>query len=217
MLHAVPFVKGVSTGRRSGYKDAVVTGLSRIISGSGNLFKCRKGIELSALFKRNVLFGTRAITDPWAAKFLATFCLFYLQEMDRCTAQSPQKRPENIKSCLIIDDAAKYIGIREGTGPTTGLSSLAAILLTIRQSGRGFVAVSQIPSLVDPSVLALLQTVVQCGPLVHEGDTRIVAKMMGLDERQRLALTRLRPREAVAVSAGAAWPYPVRGYVPEVV
>jgi hypothetical protein len=55
-------------------QEAVVTGLSRILSGSGNLFKCRKGIHLSELFKRNVILGTRSITDDFAARFWPYSC-----------------------------------------------------------------------------------------------------------------------------------------------
>ena len=52
LYSAVPFASGVSSGRRSGYKDGLMTGLLRILSGSGQLFKCRRGIDLAGLLER---------------------------------------------------------------------------------------------------------------------------------------------------------------------
>lgn len=211
-FHAVPFVEGVSSGRRSGYKDAVVTGLSRILSGSGELFKCRKGIDLCSLLKRNVILGTRSITDSFAARFLAVFLVWYLHEFDRYAPPIDDPR-----SFLIIDDAARYIGLKEGFDSGRGLSSLAAALTTLRSSGRCFCPVTQLPHLVDPAVLSLLQTVVQVSGLNYAEDTQIMAKMLGLkNEEQRLALSHLRKREVIARCACSAWPFAVHSYVPDV-
>lgn len=211
LYHAVPFVQGVSSGRRSGYKDAVTTGLSRILSGSGNLFKCRKGIDLSSLFNRNVILGTRSITDEFAARFLALYLLWYLHESERFSPPS-----DNPKSALIIDDASRYIGPRTGFDATRSLSSLGAVLATLRSTGRAFVAVSQVPHMIDPSILALCHTILVVGGLQHSDDTRLLARMMSLDESQRAAVTRLGQREAIAVSAGSAWPGVIHGFVPTV-
>ncbi|MDI6449140.1 hypothetical protein [Anaerobaca lacustris] len=207
---AIPLVRGASSWRRGGYRDAVLTGLSRILSGGGNLFKCRRGIDLNRLFGRNVVFGTRSVTDDFATRFLALYLLWYLQEAERHAA--PTQQP---KSVLIIDDASRYIGAREGS---TGraLSSIGSILTTMRSSGRCFVAVSQIPHLIDPGVCALMHTVVDIGGLHHAADTQLLARMMGLTEPQRQALTSLGQREAVGLCGGSAWPRAVHGRVPEV-
>lgn len=210
LYDALPFVKDVSSYRRSGYRDAVRTGLSRLLSGSGHLFRCRKGIDLNALFTRNVVFGTRSITDDFATQSLAFYILWWLHEGER--SSPPSNRP---KSVLIIDDGSRYVGVRDAMG-RRGLSSLGSVLTTLRSSGRCFVAVSQVPHLIDPGVCALMQTVIQIGGLHHAADTQLVAKMMGLNETQRQALTSLTQREAVALCGGSAWPHAVHGRVPEV-
>ena len=210
LYDAIPLVKGASSWRRAGYKDAVVTGLSRILSGSGNLFKCRKGIGLPRLFGRNVVLGTRSVTDDFATRSLAFYLLWYLQESERHAA--PTQQP---KSVLIIDDASRYIGAREGaTG--RALSSIGSILTTMRSSGRCFAAVSQVPHLIDPGVCALMHTIVNVGGLHHAADTQLLARMMGLAEPQRQALTSLGQREALGLCGGSAWSQPLHGRVPEV-
>jgi len=211
LFNAVPFVPGVSSGRRSGYKDAVITGLSRILSGSGQLFKCRRGIDLAGLLERkqNVIFGTRSITDRFSASFLVTYLVWFLHEFDRYAPPS-----DDPKSCLIIDDASRYIATKEGFDKDRSLSSLAAALMTLRSSGRCFCAVSQAPHLIDPGVLSQLHTVVAIGGLHYKDDTQLLAKMMGLDEQQRLAISHLKQRECVAMCASAPWSYPVHSYVP---
>lgn len=210
LYDAIPLVKGASSWRRAGDKDAVLTGLSRILSGSGNLFKCRKGIGLPRLFGRNVVFGTRSVTDDFATRSLAFYLLWYLQESERHAA--PTQQP---KSVLIIDDASHYIGAREGaTG--RALSSISSILTTMRSSGRCFAAVSQVPHLIDPGVCALMHTIVNVGGLHHAADTQLLARMMGLAEPQRQALTSLGQREALGLCGGSAWSQPLHGRVPEV-
>lgn len=210
LYHAVPLVKGASSYRRAGYKDAVRTGLSRILTGSGNLFKCRRGIKLDKLFGRNVVFGTRSIADDFATQFLAFYVLWRLQESER--SSPPTDQP---KSVLIIDDASRYISTRNSVA-RRGLSSLGSVLTTLRSSGRCFVPVSQVPHLIDPSVCALLHTIVNIGGLHHTADTQLLAKMMGLSEPQRLALMSLPQREAVALCGGSAWPHPIHAQVPDV-
>jgi len=210
-LHdAIPLVKGASSWRRAGYKDAVLTGLSRILSGSGSLFKCRKGIDLPRLFGRSVVFGTRSVTDDFSARSLAFYLLWFLQESERYAA--PTQQP---KSVLIIDDASRYIGAREGASGKA-LSSIGSILTTMRSSGRCFVAVSQVPHLIDPGVCALMHTIVNVGGLHHAADTQLLARMMSLTEPQRQALTSLGQREAIGLCGGSAWPRAVHGHVPEV-
>jgi hypothetical protein len=207
---ALPLVKGASSWRRGGYKDAALTGLSRILSGSGNLFRCRNGIDLERLFHRNVVLGTRSITDALAAQFLAVHILYWLHESER--SAQPTDQP---KSVLIIDDASRYLAARDTAGRGS-LSSLGSILTTLRSSGRCFVAVAQVPHLIDPSVCALLHTIINIGGLHHTADTQLLARMMGMTEPQRVALTTLGRREAVGLCGGSAWPKVVHGFVPDV-
>jgi hypothetical protein len=212
LYNAIPLVPDISSGRRSGYKEAVTTALGRVLSGSSTLFKCRKGIDLAELIRNhNVVLGTRSITDDFAARFLALFMLWYLHELDRFSAPG-----DDPKSALIIDDAHRYVGARSGFGADRTLSSLGSILTTLRSSGRCFVAVGQVPHMVDSGVLALMQTVVQVGALHHTSDTQLIARMMGLNEAQRLALSRLKQQEAIALCADAAWGAPVHCYVENV-
>jgi len=210
LCDALPLVKGASSWRRGGYKDAALTGLSRILSGSGNLFRCRKGIDLHGLFQRNVVFGTRSITDDFSTQFLAVHILWWLHESER--SAQPTDQP---KSVLIIDDASRYLAARDTAGRRS-LSSLGSILTTLRSSGRCFVAVAQVPHLIDPSACALLHTIVNIGGLHHTADTQLLARMMGLTEPQRVALTTLGRREAVGLCGGSAWPKAVHGFVPDV-
>jgi hypothetical protein len=210
LYRAVPLVEGASSWRRAGYRDAVLTGLSRILAGSGNLFKCRKGMDLDRLFERNVVFGARSITDDFATQFLAFYLLWRLHESGRYLP--PTDRP---KSVLIVDDSSRFIGARD-SGNHRGLSSLGSVLTTLRSSGHCFVAVTQVPHLIDPGVCALMHTIVNIGGLHHAADTQLLAKMMGLSEPQRLALMSLGRREAVALCGGSAWPHPVHGVVAEV-
>ena len=207
---ALYHVKGASNWRRGGYKDAALTGLSRILSGGANLFRCRKGVDLRRLFQRNVVFGTRSITDNFSAQYLAVYLLWWLHESER--SATPTDRP---KSVLIIDDASRYLAARDTAG-RRGLSSLGSILSTLRSSGRCFVAVSQVPHLIDPSVCALLHTIVNIGGLHHTADTQLLARMMSLTEPQLVALTTLGRREAVGLCGGSAWPKVVHGFVPDV-
>jgi hypothetical protein len=48
--------------------------------------------------------------------------------------------------------------------------------------------VTQIRHLIDPGVFSLMHTIVNIGGLHHSADTSLLAKTMGLNERQRLAL-----------------------------
>ena len=61
-----------------------------------------------------------------------------------------------------------------------------------------------------------MQTVIQIGGLHHASDTQLIARMMGLNEAQRQALTSLPQQEAVALCGGSAWPHAVHGRVPDV-
>jgi len=125
LYNAAHFVSNASRGRRAGYKDALATGLSRILAGSGNLFKCRKGIDLATLFNSNVILGCRSITDDFAAKFLGLYLLYYLYESERYSLPS-----DKLKRVLIFDDAARFLARSQGFDSATKTSSFTNIFFT---------------------------------------------------------------------------------------
>lgn len=211
LYQAIPFVSGVSSGRRAGYRDALSTGLSRILSGSGDLFRCRKGIDLATLFNHNVILGCRSLTDDFAVKFLAFYLLYYLYESERFSPPS-----DKLKRVLIIDDATRFLAARAGFEAASVTSSFTHIFSHLRSSGNGVISATQVPHLADPGVLALSHTVVCVGGLHHSEDTKLLSQMMSLDERQRLAVTQIARREAIGICAGSAWPKAVHGYTVEV-
>ena len=206
VYRAVPFVKDTSNGRRMGYREAVSTSIGRILSGSGNLFKCRKGIDLATLFDHNVILGCRSITDDFAAKFLALYLLYWLYESDRFSPSC-----DRFKRALIFDDASRYLSIRGGFDAAGATSPFTNIFSHLRSSGNGVIAVTQIPHLADPGVLALSHTILCVGGLHYGKDTRLLAEMMGLDNTQRAGLSKLASREVVGFSAGADFRHIVHG------
>jgi hypothetical protein len=208
---AIPMLKGVSAGRRAGYRDAVATGLNRILSGSGDLFKCRKGVDLSTLFNHNVILGCRSITDEFAARFLAFYLLFYLYESERYSPLS-----DKLKRVLIFDDATRFLAARSRFEGHDGPSSLTHIYSVLRSSGNGVVAVSQIPHMLDPGILALSHTIACVGALHHVDDLKALGGMMALTEQQRMGITRLASRECIGMCAGSAWSGIVHGITPDV-
>lgn len=211
IYQAVPFVKDVSKGRRLGYREAVSTSLGCLLTGSGNLFKCRKGIDLRFLFNHNVILGCRSITDHFAAKFLAVFLLYWLYESERFSPPC-----DSLKSTLILDDATNYLSVGAGFDTTSHTSILTEIYSRMRSSGRGAIVTSQIPHLADPGIVALSHTVINIGGLHYSKDTRLLADTMGLNEQQRQEISRLGQREAIGVSGGTAYPGIVRGRICEV-
>ncbi|MFA6186346.1 MAG: hypothetical protein WC770_03920 [Phycisphaerae bacterium] len=211
IYQAVPFVKDVSKGRRLGYREAVSTSLGRLLTGSGNLFKCRKGIDLRVLFNHNVILGCRSITDHFAAKFLAVFLLYWLYESERFSPPC-----DGLKSTLILDDATNYLSVGAGFDTTSHTSILTEIYSRMRSSGRGVIVTSQIPHLADPGIVALSHTVINIGGLHYSKDTRLLADTMGLNEQQHQEISRLGQREAIGISGGTAYPGIVRGRICEV-
>lgn len=201
LYQAISSVKDTSRGRRSGYREAVSTSLGRILTGSGNLFKCRKGINLATLFNHNVILGCRSITDDFAAKFLALFFLFWLYESKRFSL--PLDRLERL---LIFDDATRYLANRGGFDGAATTSPFVTIFSHLRSSGCGVISTTQIPHLADPGVLALSHTVINVGGLHFGKDKNLLAEMMGLDDQQRQGLGKMAKREAVGFCAGSAFP-----------
>jgi hypothetical protein len=211
IYQAVPFVTEASHGRRLGYREAVSTGLSRILTGSGNLFRCRKGADLSTLFKHNVILGCRSITDEFAAKFLALFLLYWLYESERFSPPT-----DKIKRALILDDATLFLQAKPGFDAASKTSSFTNIFSRLRSSGNAVVATTQIPHLADAGILALSHTVLCIGGLHYGEDTKLLAQMMSLNEQQRVGITHLGKREAIGICAGSAYPGVVHGYTVDV-
>jgi len=212
IYQAVPFASDVSRGRRLGYREAVSTGLSRILTGSGDLFRCRKGIDLgSILFKHNVILGCRTITDEFAAKFLALYLLFWLYESERFSPPS-----DTIKRALILDDATLFLQAKAGFDAASKTSSFTHIFSRLRSSGNAVIAMTQIPHLADTGILALSHTVLCIGGLHYGEDTKLLANMMSLSEEQRIGITRLANREAIGICAGSAYPGVVHGYTVDI-
>lgn len=209
---AVPFVSDVSRGRRLGYREAVSTGLSRILTGSGDLFRCRKGIDLATiLFKHNVILGCRTISDEFAAKFLALYLLFWLYESERFSPPS-----NTTKRALIFDDATLFLQAKSGFDAASKTSSFTHIFSRLRSSGNAVICTTQIPHLADPGIIALSHSVLSIGGLHYGEDTKLLAQMMNLDERQRGGITRLGKREAIGICAHSAYPGVVHGYTVDV-
>lgn len=212
IYQAVPFVSDVSTGRRLGYREAVSTGVSRILTGSGGqLFSCRRGASLSTLFQHNVILGCRSITDEFAAKFLALFLLYWLYESERFSPPT-----DRLKRAFILDDATLFLQAKPGFDVASKTSSFTHIFSRLRSSGNAVIAATQIPHLADTGILALSHTVLCIGGLHYGEDTKLLAQMMSLDERQRAGITRLGKREAIGVCAHSAYPGVVHGYTVEI-
>ena len=211
IYQAIPFANDTSKGRRQGYREAASTGMGRILTGSGNLFKCRKGIDLATLFDHNVIVGCRSITDDFAAKFFAFFLLYWLYESERFSPPS-----DSLKRVLIFDDATRYLSIRGGFDAASTTSPFTNIFSRLRSSGNGVISTTQIPHLADPGVLALSHTVVCVGGLHYGKDTRLLAEIMGLNEEQRSGLSKLNQRESIGFCAGSSFAGVVHGYTCDV-
>jgi len=209
---AVPFLTDVSRGRRAGYRDAVSTGLNRILAGTGNLFRCRKGIDLPAVFNQNTILGCRSITDEFAAKFLAFYLLFWLYEAKRFAPPT-----NHLERAIIMDDATLYLQKRTGFDAAGSTSSIAHVLARLRSSGNSLIATTQVPHLADPGILSLSHLAICLGGLHYGEDTKLLAQMMNLTEEQRRAIPYLARREAIGICAGSpAWPRVVHGYTVDV-
>lgn len=211
LYDAIPFVRNTSSGRRSGYKDGLMTGLSRILSGSGNLFSCRKGIDLATLFNSNVILGCRSIVDDFAVKFLGLFLLYWLYESGRYSLPS-----NKLKRVLVFDDASRFLANSTGFDFSTKTSNFTNIFSCLRSSKNGFITTTQVPHLADPGIVALSHTAICVGALHYEKDTKVITQMMGLNKDQRMAINHLAKRETIGLSAGTAWPKVVHGHTVDV-
>lgn len=208
---AIPFVTDISRGRRAGYRDAVTTGLSRILTGSGNLFRCREGIDLPNVVNQNLILGSRSMTDEFAAKFLALYLLYWLYEAERFSLPA-----DRLKRVLVLDDATLYLEKRVGFDAASSTSNFTHIFARLRSAGTGVIATTQIPHLADPGILALSHTIVCVGGLHYGEDTKLLAQMLSLTEEQRMAIPHLAKREVIGLCAGSAWPKVVHGHTVDV-
>jgi len=211
LYQGVPFIQGASSGRRYGYREAISTGLSRIITGSGDLFRCRKGTDLSALLNKRVIVGCRSLTDDFAIKFLAFYLIYYLYECERFSPPT-----DKLKRALILDDATRFFAARAGFDTAGTSSSFTHIFAHLRSSGNGIISVTQVPHLVDKGILALSHTICCVGAIHHADDTKLIAQMMNLNEKQRAAITQLCPRETIGICAASQWRKVVHGYTVDV-
>ena len=211
IYQALPLVSEVSKGRRYGYREAVSTGLSRILTGSGELFKCRKGVDLSILLNQNNVLGCADLTDEFATRWLPVYLLEWVSFESRNRA--PTDAPKRV---FIFDDASRYLAARGAFERQGSTSSLTHLLAKLRSTGNCTLFTTQIPHMSDAGVLALSHTVVCVGGLQYGPDTKILAEMMGLSPEQRIALSRLRKRQAVGICGSCQWTRPVHGYTVDV-
>lgn len=208
---AIPLVKGTAGGRRAGYRDAAATALSRVLGHRG-LFRCRAGLPLPWLFSQNAVLNTRSLTDDMQCRVLATYFLYWKYQSCRFQPEINQ-----LRHLILIDDGSRFVGTAGNQFESASRTSpLAHILATLRSTGTGLCAASQLPALLDPSVLALTRTLVQVGSMVGQDHLKVIKNIMSLNNDQTEALTRLATREAVGLAAGSAYPRIIHGWVPPV-
>jgi hypothetical protein len=181
------------------------------LTGTGDLFRCRKGIDLATLLNQNLILGCRSITDEFAAKFLALYLLYWLYEAERFSSPT-----DSLKRVLVLDDATLYLQKRTGFDSLSSTSSFTHIFARLRSSGNSIIATTQIPHLSDPGLLALSNTILCVGGLHYGEDTKLLTQMLSLSEEQRRAIPHLRKREVIGICAGSAWPRIVHGSTVEV-
>ena len=158
-----------------------------------------------------MILGCRSITDDFAARFLSLYLLYWLYESERFSTPT-----DRLNHVLVFDDATQYLSVRQGFDAASHTSSFTNIFSRLRSSGKGVINTTQIPHLADPGIIALSHTVVCVGGLHYGKDTRLLAEIMGLDERQRQGLSKLNKREAVGICAGSTYPGFVHGFTVDV-
>lgn len=208
---AIPLVKNTFGGRRSGYRDAAVTALSRVL-GHKNLFACRKGIPLDWLFIQNFIINARCLTDDMQCRGLGTYLFYWKYQAARHCPETNQ-----IKRLIIIDDASRFIGTAGNQFEAVSRTSpLGHILATLRSAGTGLCFATQLPAQVDPSVLTLTHSLLAVGGMAGQSHLNVIKSFMSLNDDQVQALTQMQTREAIGFSSGSAYPHVVHGWVPEV-
>ncbi len=206
---ALPLVKGTSSGRRQGYREAAQTALRRIL-GEKSLFACRRGISMEELFSRNTILGGRSLTDDMQCRALALFMLYWQFQRYRHEPET-----NRLRHLIICDDATRFFGTAgDQFGAASRTSPLAHILALLRSTGVGLAVATQLPALLDPSLLALSRKMIAVGPTSGSQHLKVVSDFMHLDDEQAKAVTRLSTREAVGFAPGTAYREPVHGWVP---
>jgi hypothetical protein len=205
----LPLVKGTSSGRRQGYREGAETALHRILGGKG-LFACRRGVSMEELFSTNTILGARSLTDDMQCRALALFLLYW--EFQRYRYEPETNRLTHL---IIYDDASRFFGTPgDQFGAASRTSPLAHVLALLRSTGTGLVVATQLPALLDPSLLALSRTMAAVGPTSGSQHLKIVSDFMHLNDDQAKAITRLSTREVVAFAPGTAYREPTHGWAP---
>jgi hypothetical protein len=206
---ALPLVKGTSSGRRQGYREAAQTSLRRILGEKG-LFACRRGICVEELFSTNTVLDARSLTDDMQCRALALFLLYWEFQRHRYEPET-----NTLTHLLLWDDATRAFGTAgDQFGAASRTSPLAHVLALLRSTGTGLVVATQLPALLDPSLLALSRTMVAIGPTSGSQHLKVVSDFMHLNDDQAKAITRLSTREAVAFAPGTPYKEPVHGWAP---
>ena len=117
-------------------------------------------------------------------------------------------RPAHPDLIIIIDEAQQWLGEYEAWRQVQSMPPMEELATRARESGLGFIYLSQSPSSIRQSVRANVQTRIVF-PLADGTDRGLMAAAMELDPRQREAMARLRTGEAVVGLQGLR-PFPIR-------
>jgi hypothetical protein len=206
---ALALVKGTSSGRRQGYREAAQTSLHRIV-GMKDLFACRRGISMEDLFSANTILDARSLTDDMQCRALALYLLYWEFQRHRY-----QPETNKLTHLIVCDDATRWFGTAgDQFGSTSRTSPLAHILALLRSTGTGLLVATQLPALLDPSLTALSRTMVAVGPTSGSQHLKVVSDFMHLNDDQAKAVTRLSAREAAGFAPGTMYKEVVHGWVP---
>jgi hypothetical protein len=206
---ALPLVKGTSSGRRQGYREAAQTSLRRII-GEKDLFACRRGISMEDLAGTNTILDARSLTDDMQCRALMLFFLYWEYQRHRYEPET-----NRLSHLIVCDDASRWFGTAgDQFGAASKISPLAHILAMLRSTGTGLLVATQLPALLDPSLLPLSRTLAATGPTSGSQQLKVISDFMRLNDEQAKAITRLSTREVVAFAPGTAYKEPVHGWVP---
>jgi hypothetical protein len=205
-------VRDTGRGRRSGYLEAAQTALSRVINSTENLLACRRGVPISELFNYNVIIRCSSLTDELAFKVFITYLLYW-----KFAASREKKETNLLNNLVVIDDAQRAVAAKSGelgeASPTTPLSHVLSVL---RSSGCGLLIATQLPSQIDPGVIALSNLIIAVGSIHDASGQQVLGNVMSLTTEQRKALVKLGCREAVGFYGAGAYRRPVHGWVSKV-
>jgi len=171
-IYEALFTIKVKNFRQIGYHDAAKTALSLIL-GKQNLFNCRKGLSLEWLFSENTVINVRSLTHEMQCKVLIIFLLYWLYQRARNLPEA-----KKIKHVIIIDDAARFIGVANQYDAKKRTSPLGHILAVLRSAGICVIFATQIPSQIDPAVLSLSRNMIVIGNINGEENLRVIQNFM---------------------------------------